>query len=318
MALKSQRQVSPQAQTYLNEGDLQFLRHLHFSPRVRVDGAYTGKHKSPITGEAQEFTDYREYAPGDEIRRIDWKVHGRTDRYIIKLSEQETVMTCYLMVDSSASMAFGGKDYCDTFGAQDISKFDYAARLAAAIAYLLIKQGDKVGLTLFDSKVKQHLPAAGTYAHLHRILSSLQSNRVGHKTVMSQALREAYPLMPKRGVLILISDLLDDPDDLFGALDMYRHRNFEIVLFHLLHRYELELPPIASVNFIDAESGDRLASIPADIRRSYKEALNEFIDRVAATAGARKIGHELMSTAKAPYAALEHYLERRNSRCRLS
>ncbi len=306
------------AQTYLNESDLQALRYLRFSPRVMVEGAYSGKHRSPIKGSAQEFTDYREYMPGDEIRRIDWKVHARTDRYIIKLSEQETVMTCYLMVDSSASMDYGGADYVDYFGAQDMSKFDYAARLAAALSYLLIKQGDKVGMTLFDSRIKQHIPAAGTYAHLHRVLTLLQSNRVGRTTVMKKVLRQAFSLMPKRGILILISDLLDEPDELFEALDQYRHRNFEIILFHVLHRYELDLPPIASVNFIDAESRERLTSIPTDIRRSYQQQLQGFIDRVSTTCGARKIDYELMSTETHPYRALQNYLERRNVRCRLS
>ncbi len=313
----SQRKNGASVQTYLNEGDLEFLRHLHFSPRVLVDGAYAGKHRSPVKGHSQEFTDYREYVPGDEPRRIDWKVHGRTDRYIIKLSEQETVMTCYLLVDKSASMAFGGKQYQEYFGARDMSKIEYAGRLAAAISYLLVKQGDKVGLTLFDSKVRQHVPAGGTYSQLYRILDLLQSSKARYKTALTKALGEAYSLLPRRGVLILISDLLDDPDGLFEALDMYRHRNFEIILFHVLHRYELELPSLPSVNFIDAESGERLTSIPADIRRSYGQQLQGFIDQVTQVAGSRKIDYELMSTDTAPYAALQQYLESRNHRCRL-
>lgn len=317
MSSKAQRQPDTRAQTYLDEGDLQFLRHLHFSPRVIVDGAYAGKHRSPLKGHSQEFTDYREYVPGDETRRIDWKVHGRTDRYIIKLSEQETVMTCYLLVDNSASMAFGGRPYQGYFGAHDMSKIEYAGRLAAALSYLLVKQGDRVGLTVFDSKVRQHVPAGSTYSQLYRITNLLQTSRAGYKTVLAKALREAYALLPQRGVLILISDLLDDPDALFEALDMYRHRNFEIVLFHVLHRYELELPSLPSVNFIDAETGERLTSIPAHIRRSYGRQLHEFIDQVTEVAGSRKIDYELMSTETAPYAALERYLERRNHRCRL-
>jgi len=317
MSSKAQRKDDAGAQTYLNEGDLEFLRHLHFSPRVLVDGAYAGKHRSPVKGHSQEFTDYREYVPGDEPRRIDWKVHGRTDRYIIKLSEQETVMTGYLLVDKSASMAFGGKQYQDYFGVHDMSKIEYAGRLAAALSYLLVKQGDKVGLTLFDSKVRQHVPAGGTYSQLYRILDLLQTSQARYKTALTKALGEAYALLPGRGVLILISDLLDDPDGLFEALDMYRHRDFEIILFHVLHRYELELPSLPSVNFIDAESGERLTSIPADIRRSYGRQLQGFIDQVAEVAGSRKIDYELMSTDTAPYAALEQYLERRNHRCRL-
>ena len=145
----------------------------------------------------------------------------------------------------------------------------------------------------------------------------MQTSQARYKTALTKALGEAYALLPGRGVLILISDLLDDPDGLFEALDMYRHRDFEIILFHVLHRYELELPSLPSVNFIDAESGERLTSIPADIRRSYGRQLQGFIDQVAEVAGSRKIDYELMSTDTAPYAALEQYLERRNHRCRL-
>ena len=314
MAQKPKTVGTSNTQSSLEESDLQCLRHLRFVPRVRIEGAYIGKHQSPLRGQSQEFTDYRDYSPGDEIRRIDWKVYGRTDRHIIKLSEQETVLTCYLMLDSSASMAFGGRSYEDYFGAEDVSKFDYAGRLAAALAFLIVQQGDKVGLTLFDAQVRCHLPAGGTFAHLHRLLAMLQSNRAGRKTQLIEALRQAYALLPRRGVLILISDLLDDPEDLFEALDMYRHRNFEIILFHVMHQHELELPQLTSINFIDAESGERLTSIPADIRKTYHKELKGFMDQVRTIAASRRMDYELMSTAIGPYAALEQYLGRRSQR----
>jgi uncharacterized protein (DUF58 family) len=245
-------------------------------------------------------------------------VYARTDRYFIKLSEKETVMTCYLLVDSSASMAFGGRWHEKFFGREDLSKFDYACYLAAALCYLTIKQGDKVGLTLFDSKVKYHVPAGGTYSHLYEILNRLESNKVGERTSVSRALRETYPLFSRRGIIILISDLLDDPEEIFGALDMYRHKNFEVILFHLLHRYELELPQISSVNFIDSESGERLTSVPADIRDSYSKQLNGYIDAISSTAQSRKIDYLLLSTETPYQVALLDYISRRGRRWKSS
>lgn len=314
MSFQEKRQADAAGQKYLNADCLRYLDSLCLSARVTVEGAYTGRHKSPFKGQSQEFTDYREYYPGDSIRTIDWKVYARTDRYVIKLSEKETVMTCYLLVDSSASMAFGGRWHEQFFGKDDVSKFDYACYLAAALCYLTIKQGDKIGLTLFDSKIKYHSPAGGTYSHLYKMVSRLESNKVGRGTSVSRALRETFPLFKRKGVIILISDLLDDPEEIFGALDMYRHRNFEIVLFHILHKHELELPRVPSVNFIDSETAERMTSIPADIRDSYHRHLHEYIDTVASTAQARKIDYQLLSTETPYQMALRDYIARRGRR----
>ena len=310
--------LQSESHKYLDERSIGFLRHLSFSPRGAVDGAYTGKHKSPLKGNSQEFTDYREYMPGDDIRKIDWKVYGRTDRYVIKLCEQETVMTCYLLVDCSASMAFGGSWHEKFFGAQDVSKYDYACYLSAALSYLLLKQGDRVSLTLFGSDIEQHLPAGSTFSHLNEILHALEVQRVRSKTCTSKVLQQASSLLKRRGILIVISDLLDDPETLFGVLDMYLHRNFEIVLFHVLHKHELELPNLASVNFIDSESGEKLTSVPDDIRQAYGRELQQYIDTIMSMAEARRIDYELMST-ETPYpAALQGYMERRRRRCGFS
>ncbi|MCF7954633.1 MAG: DUF58 domain-containing protein [Phycisphaerae bacterium] len=311
MALGVNKRADDKGQKYLRPDDLAYFKNLRFSSRVAVDGAYSGKHKSPLKGYSQEFTDYREYNPGDEIRTIDWKAYGRTDKYIIKLFEKETVMTCHLLLDSSASMAFGGEGYEKYFGADDVSKYDYACYLAAALSYLTIKQGDKVGLTVFDSKIKYHFPPGGTYGHLYKMLSILENNKTGEQTSISQALRQAFPMYKRRGILIVISDLLDDADEIFEALDLYRHRNFEVILFHVLHKNELTLPDIASVNFIDSESGEKLSSIPGDIRGSYERELAEYSDSIASTARDRKIDYQLISTETPYVAALQEYMERR-------
>ena len=307
-----------ESQKYLDERTLGFMKHLSFSARGVVDGAYTGRHRSLLKGHSQEFTDYREYMPGDDIRKIDWKVYGRTDRYMIKLCEQETVMTCHLLIDCSASMAFGGSWHEKFFGARDVSKYDYACFLGAAISYLLLKQGDRVSLTLFGSEIERHLPAGSTFSHLNEILLALEEQKVRRKTCLSRALQQASSLLKRRGILIVISDLLDEPETLFGVLDMYVSRRFEIVLFQVLHKHELELPNLASVNFIDSESGQRLTSVPDDIRQAYGRELQQYIDTIASMAEVRGIDHELMSTGTPYPVALQGYMERRQRRCGFS
>ncbi len=199
MPLEGKRKTQGSGHKYLNADYLRYLESLYLSSRVTVEGAYSGKHTSPLKGHAQEFTDYRKYYPGDSIRTIDWKVYARTDRYVIKLSELETIMTCYLLVDSSASMAFGGHWHENFFGSDDMSKFDYACYLAAALSYLTIKQGDKVGLTLFDSNIKYHIPAGSTYSHLYKILNQLEKNSVGQRYFCRESSAREFSFIQAQG-----------------------------------------------------------------------------------------------------------------------
>jgi len=290
------------------------LKNLLFAARLIVEGAYAGRHRSPYKGSAAEFVDYREYYPGDEIRTIDWKAFARTDRYFVKLFERETDMACHVVVDRSASMGYGGKAFNAFFPTKEISKLDYASYLAAAIAYLLVKQGDRVGLTLFDEKITANIPAGSTFPHLYGILNLLERQKPGRKTSVARALHDVFALHKRRGMLILISDLLDDPVSVFQSLDMFRHRRFEVVLFHVLHRYELTLPPLDSVNFIDAENGEVLTARPEDIGTSYERELRAYLDAMAAGARARGIEYNLVSTAMPYAAALQKYLLHRGAR----
>ncbi len=310
MSFVSPKKAQPSLK-YLRPRDMRRLKNLWFAARVIVEGAYAGRHKSPFKGSSQEFTDYREYAPGDEIRMIDWKAFARTDRYFIKVFEKETDMTCYLLVDGSASMGFGGKAYDRFLPDEDYSKFEYGCYLAAALSYLIVKQGDKVGLTLFDDEVRSHLRPGGSLPHLYRLLHLLERYTTGRKTSISHVLRNTFPLFRQKGLVLVISDLLDDPEEIFDALNLYRYGGHEVILFHLLHRYELELPPLASVNFIDSETDERVTSVPGDIRESYQELIGEFTDQISSYANARGIDYQLMSTDTPFHEALEKYLEKR-------
>ena len=296
---------------YLGPEELQGLKNLYFAARVIVEGAYAGGHKSPYKGSAAEFVDYREYYPGDEIRSIDWRAYARTDRYFVKLFEKETDMSAYVLLDRSASMGYGGKDYKHVLPTAELSKLEYASYLSAALAYLLVKQGDRVGLTLFDKKITGHIPAGSSFAHLNAMLSLIERQRAGRTTSISKTLRDAYALFKRRGMLVVISDFLDDPLEIFRALDMYRHRNFEVILFHILHRYEATLPPLASVNFVDAETGEFLTTSPADIEAGYARELRAFTETLSSYARARNIDYHLVNTQTPHSAVLQHYLLRR-------
>ena len=220
-------------------------------------------------------------------------------------------MNCYLMVDRSASMNFGGREYAKHFGKDDVSKLDYAFHLAAALIYLMVQQGDKTSLTLFDEKINLHVPPGGTFPHLYKVLNLLERQRPGSQTSISRVLREAYPLYKRKGLLIVISDFLDDPEAIFKSLNMYRHRNFEIILFHVLHKFEFELPALHNVNFIDSENGDTITAKPADIRKSYNSHIHEFIETMRRLSHARKVDYNFINTSVPYSAVLQKYLLKR-------
>lgn len=305
--------ASPRRKTwkYLKPQELMGFKNLLFAARAIVEGHYAGKHKSPYRGSSPEFVDYRSYNPGDELRSVDWKAYARTDRYFVRLFEKETDMNCYLLVDTSGSMEYGGMFSKAALPDAGLSKLEYACYLAAALTYLMVKQGDKVGMTLYDEVVHTHIPPGGTYGHMYTILNAMEGCRAGNRTAISRVLRNAFGLFKRRGLLIIISDMLDDPDEIFRALNMYTHRHFEVILFHLFHKYEVTLPPVANANFIDAENGEFLTCIPADIRDDYDARVKEFIDAMASKAAARAIDYNFINT-ETPYGvALDRYLQRR-------
>lgn len=299
---------------YLSPRELRGLKNLLFTARVVVEGAYAGRHTSPYKGSSSEFVDYREYHPGDEIRSIDWKAYARSDRPFIKLFEKETDMNGYLLVDGSASMGFGGPDYRRYLPDPGPSKLEYACCLAASLAYLMVKQGDKVGLTLFDERITDHRPPGGTFPHLYNLLNALEARKAGRRTSVARALREAYALHRRRGLLMVISDFLDEPRDIFQALSLYTHRGFEIILFHVVHRHEWDLPALDSVEFVDAESGESITAAPRDLAAAYRKKMEDFVATLAGMARARNIDYRFTHTATPYSAVLRRYLLRRARR----
>ncbi len=297
---------------HLNLRQLQGLRNLLFSAREIVEGAYSGRHRSPFKGSSPEFVDYREYYPGDDLRTIDWKAVARTDRLFIRLFEKKTDMNCYLMVDTSASMEYGGKAGAPFLDHKNVSKLDYALCMASALAYLMIKQGDKASLTLFADRIGHHFPPGGTFGHLYGMLNLMELQKAAGRTKVSKALHDAFPICRRKGLLILLSDLAEEDPAFYAALNLYRHRGFEIIIFHILHPHELTLPPQPSVNFVDSESGVTINSHPAEIAESYRQNIRAWIDEMRRGAQSRRIDYHLVNTETPYEAVLNQYLLRRS------
>lgn len=279
------------------------LRGMEFVARHLVEGYFSGRHRSPEYGYSVEYADHREYAPGDEIRTIDWKVFGRTDKIYVKLFEEETNLLVYLLIDKSASMGYRGEG--------GVSKLEYASYLAAALSFLMIRQGDRVGMGVFDESLQRFFRPGGSMPHLFSILRALETIRPGRATRVSEALHSLYPLIRRRGLLVIVSDFLDQPRHLFDALNRYRHRGFETLLFHVLHPDELSLPDQANVRFVDMETARTVVAEPKVVRKEYQAELQKYLDEIRNGAEVRRIDYNLVSTATPYYVGLERYLIRR-------
>ena len=280
--------------------ELERFKNLLIFARSTVEGFFIGKHKSPYRGSSVEFTDYKEYVPGDEVSRIDWRAYARSRRLFVRQYEAETDMVVYLLVDGSASMGYAG--------AKRQSKFIMAAKIAAALGYLMIHQGDKAALGLFAESLTRFIAPGGTRRHLYNLVSELDNVEPAHGTGISQALRQCDPLFKKRGRIVILSDFWADQAELMDALALFQHRRFEILLLQVLDPDELSLPPAESARFQDMESQEEVEVELEEIRASYRGAMRDRIGQLAREAGNRAITHAVVNT-KDPYLhAIEAYL----------
>jgi uncharacterized protein (DUF58 family) len=293
------------------------LETLPVRARVIVEGALSGLHRARLHGSSVEFAEHKEYSPGDEIRHIDWKVYGRADRFYVKQFEQESELSCYLALDASASMDYGDGGRS---GGQGLSKLLYAAHLLAALAYLMIRQRDKVGLLVFgDDSLDRYVPARARPAHLHDILAVLEEvTRVGGRgsEPTSSALDRLGELTrQRRSLLIVASDLFEPPEG--GALSVLRRlraRGHDVALFQILHPHELELPFEGLTLFESLEDKRELLVDPAAIRRQYKRRMASFLDRVRSECVRGGVEHHLVATARPIEQALLEFLTARAGR----
>ena len=271
---------------FLKPEDIRRLSSFEFAPKALVEGYLSGRHRSLARGASIEFRDYRQYVFGDDPALIDWRVFARTDRHYLRTYEQETNMECHVFLDSSASMGFGA----------GLTKLEYASFFAAALCYLVIRNNDRVSLQIFDDHIRVFHPPGSTHTHLHNLMHALEANKPGNRTSVAEALRRSYPLLRRRGTLIVISDFLDDPPAIFSALSPYLHRGFRIHLFHVLDPAEIELADRGLATFVDLETGGRVIAHTEELRRRYREAVHEHVTRIRQMAVRRQIDYMLTRT----------------------
>ncbi len=298
--------ATPRPPELLTLAELDPFKNLLLFAQSAVEGLYAGRHRSPLPGSSAEFRDFKSYVPGDPLDHVDWRAYGRTRRLYVRRYEDETDLSACLLVDTSASMGYAGQ------GRR--AKYHHAARLAAALAYLMIRQGDKAGLGLFSDSLKHYLPPGGTRQHLHDLVTTLQNVRPGLGTGLAASLEQAAGVCKRRGRLIVLSDLHGDPAPVFDALARFAHRGFRILLLQVLDPDELELPSLHVARYQDMETGAAVEVDAEDLRAPYRERVRATLDHLAREASGRGIEHQLVNTS-APYTvALEAYLGFRHGR----
>ena len=288
---------------YLTPHDLKKIANLQVLARQVVEGFCSGLHRSPHKGFSVEFKEHRPYVPGDEIRMIDWTVYGKTDRLYIREYEEETNLRCSLLVDTSGSMGYAGER------SVGLSKHEYAIRLSACLAYLMLQQQDSVGLVTFDTKVRHHIPPRARPTHLQAIVDVLGRTRPRRETELGKVFHELVPKFQRRGLLIIISDLFGDVPRMLKALAHFRHAKHEIILFQIWDPDELSFPFRQWTRFESLESAqDRHLLDPAHIRNAYLENLARFRAQLRAGCHRHRIDLVPLVTDR-PYAdALASYL----------
>ena len=249
---------------YFAPTDAARMSKLQFTARQVVEGVITGLHKSPHRGFSVEFSEHREYVPGDEIRHLDWRAYARSDRHYIKLYEQETNLRATLVLDNSASMKFG-------------NKIDYGRQICACLAYLLAMQQDLAGLVAVDDAVRVELPPGSSPAHLDRLFRELETLDVGKNTDLSQQIHVLAERLPRRSLVVLVSDLWVEAGPLSKALQHLRYRKHQGMVLHLLDKAEVELPYERQVTLQDLETGEKLQIDPADLREMYQNQVQEYL-----------------------------------------
>jgi uncharacterized protein (DUF58 family) len=296
--------------TYLKPEVLARIVPLGLRAQRVVEGAMSGLHRSPLHGVSVEFADYREYSPGDDLKRLDWRAYARSNRYYIKRFEEETNFRATLLVDASASMRYGR---AAARGEGGFTKFDYAATLAASLAVLCLKQRDAVGMALFDNAERAWLRPSSAQSQLIKIIDQLESARPDRTTDLGHVLNKVAAQINARGLVIVISDLLCDLDALYRGLGRLQRQGHDILIFHVLDKEEIELPFNDSVLFRDIEGTEEFFSEPWAFRKAYRQAMVDFIADVGSRCRSAGIDHTLLTTSVDLGQGLARYLHQRQS-----
>jgi len=289
---------------FLDPELLAHINSLELLARAVVEGFMSGLHRSPYTGFSTEFTEYRQYNQGDDLRYLDWRLLGRTDRYFIKKYRADTNTQCHLLVDTSASMKYSSTS--------SITKLQYAQFLAASIAYLLNRQQDSVGLVAFDKRVHTHVPARNRTGHMRTIFGHLSKLTAGDESNLSQSLHQLAEILNRRGIVVIISDFYDHPDRLQEAFQHLRFNGHDLVAFHVLDQNELDFrfdEPVLLLE--DSEAQEQMPVLPDVVMNGYRERIRLHVEKMRQCAASNNVDYEMMTTKQPLDYALFSFLSRR-------
>ncbi len=292
----------PDSKRFLHPEAIKRISRMELRARHIVEGFLSGMHRSPYFGQSVEFLQHREYAVGDDLRHIDWKVWAKQDRLYVKQFEEDTNMRCTLLVDASASMRYGS-------GALD--KFEYACTAAVSLAYLLLRQQDAVGCVAFDETIRSAVPISSKRNHLQSVIGALSISEPREKTDLSVILRDVAESYPQRGMMILISDLFTDRDGLFQGIRLLRQRGHDVMVFHVMDDDELDFPFTGPMRFEGLELPQHVNCNPRALREGYLKAVGEFRDEVRRRCTLSGADYALIRTSDPLDAALARYLSNR-------
>tara|TARA_A100001011_G_scaffold317752_1_gene337214 strand:+ start:2824 stop:3714 length:891 start_codon:yes stop_codon:yes gene_type:complete len=287
---------------YLSSEIISKLDNLHIIAKKVVEGFIVGLHKSPYHGFSVEFSDHRSYGPGDEVRHIDWKLWGKTNRFFVKRYEEETNLKAHIMIDQSGSMKYSS---------HSINKLEYSKMLAASLSYMLIKNQDSVGLYMFGDAIKKIISPRSTQSHLNTLISQMEQMRTSTKTNISKSIHQCAEKIHKKGLVILISDLMDDPKDVLMGLKHFLYKGHEVIIFHVLDPQEIDFNFKERIRFKDFESSNEILTDPRQLKRTYQKKFNEFIDFYKRHCGQNKIDYVSIRTDESLENALSDYLLKR-------
>jgi uncharacterized protein (DUF58 family) len=286
----------------LSSDTISRLNNLFLKAKFVVEGFIVGLHKSPYHGFSIEFSEHRAYGKGDAIKHIDWKLWAKTDKYFVKQFEEETNLKSYILLDQSASM---------NYKSNQISKLDYSKLIAASLGYLMLKQQDAIGLTLFDNQIRYQIRPKSKRSHLYAILSKMEKIKVGKQTHISPVLHKTAEIIKKRGLIILISDLFDDPKKVMAGLKHFRYNGHEVIVFHILDQQEMNLNFNKRTRFQDLETSDEIITDPWHIKNDYKKNMEKFCNYYKIQCRQNKIDYVMLTTNTSLDVVLSEYLLKR-------
>ncbi len=288
---------------YLQPDTVSKLKGMELRARMVVEGFIAGLHKSPYHGFSVEFAEHRQYMPGDNIRDIDWKVYAKSDRFYIKQYEEETNLKGYLLLDCSKSMAYASGDR--------ISKLDYGGMLAGALSFMMLRQRDAVGLVTFDEKIRRYVPPRSKAGHLHVLLKEIADQKPSDTTDISTTLHEMAERIKRRGLIILVSDLLDEADKIISGLKHFRYNNHEVIVFHVLDPRERDFAFSREAIFKDMETGEEITTLPYQIKKDYAMMVKQYSEEISSACRQSNIDYFQIDTAMPFDKALYAFLSKR-------